>query len=541
MRAYAWIIGFIGGLGLLTYAAGAALLSEVPDALNIVGGVSAALVAAWLFSDWSSVRAVSDSQAFGRRWIAAVTVLLGAGIMVTLNIVAHRYNKRWDMTANKQYTLSQQSIDIATALDRRVEVKGFFVPGTPDASNAEDLLKRYQEHSSLIEVSWIDPFSQPTVAQENKVSSESGALILVAADKEQRIESKFDEESVTNALIRLTSDTTHTVCMVQGHGEPEMDDSSGQFGFGFVNKKLEDQGYAVTALSLVGTQPTPETCKVVIFPAPQSALVPAELDRLASYVAGGGSLIALMDPRTPASVAADMARYGVAVGNDVVVEMDAYRVFNNSPFMPLLNEDAYEAHPLTAKLSGASVLLEARSAGASATPISGITTTVLARTSDSSWAETDFNASPDSFAPDAGKDIVGKVPVIVVAEISDPAAVVTATPPAPLPDGLPAPALPAPSVTVPPKAGGKVVVYGDVDFASNLLVGNGINQDLLLNTVAWMAGEEEQISVRANEAGKGRLTVDLLALFVAGVSSIALVPGLTGMLALGSWLRRRRG
>lgn len=542
MRTYAWIIGFFGGLGLLLYAAGTALLPEVPLALNIVGGVGAAMVAAWLLSDWSSVRGVTDSQTFGRRWIAGIAVMLAAGITVTLNIIAHRYDTRWDMTANKQYTLSQQSVDIAKALDRKIEVKGFFIPGTPDASNVKDLLSRYTEHSSLIEVSWIDPFSQPTVAQENKVSAETGALILKAGDKEQRIESKFDEESVTNALIRLTSDVVHTVCFVQGHGEPEMDDSSSQLGLGFVKKKLEDQNYEVSALSLVGTQPTPETCKVVILAAPEAALLPAELDRLAVYVAGGGALIGLMDPRTPGAVAADMARYGIAVGNDVVVEMDPYRVFNSSPFMPLLPEDAYEAHPLTNKLSGASVLLEARSAGI--TPvISGINTTVLARTSDSSWAETDYNASPDSFAADAGKDIVGKVPVIAVAEISDPSAVRTVTPVEPITLGegaLPAPTLPAATVTVAPKAGGKVVVYGDVDFASNLLVGNGINQDLLLNTVAWMAGEESQISVRANEAGKGRLTVDLIALFVAGTTSILVVPGITALLAVAAWLRRRK-
>jgi hypothetical protein len=48
-----------------------------------------------------------------------------------------------------------------------------------------------------------------------------------------------------------------------------------------------------------------------------------------------------------------------------------------------------------------------------------------------------------------------------------------------------------------PKAGGKVVVFGDSDFASNQLVDQLTNKDLLLNTIAWMVGEGDQLAVRA--------------------------------------------
>jgi ABC-type uncharacterized transport system involved in gliding motility auxiliary subunit len=95
-------------------------------------------------------------------------------------------------------------------------------------------------------------------------------------------------------------------------------------------------------------------------------------------------------------------------------------------------------------------------------------------------------------------------------------------------------------VAISAKPGGKVVVFGDSDFAGNQAVLAGTNQDLLLNTVAWMVGEDEQISVRSNEAGAGKLVVDVIGLFASGIVSLLVVPGLTIAGAIGTWLVRRR-
>jgi hypothetical protein len=70
------------------------------------------------------------------------------------------------------------------------------------------------------------------------------------------------------------------------------------------------------------------------------------------------------------------------------------------------------------------------------------------------------------------------------------------------------------------------VVFGDADFISNQMLAAGNNQDLFLNAIAWMVGEQNQISIRSNEEGKGKLTLDLVSLFLTATLTLLVVPSL---------------
>jgi ABC-type uncharacterized transport system involved in gliding motility auxiliary subunit len=95
--------------------------------------------------------------------------------------------------------------------------------------------------------------------------------------------------------------------------------------------------------------------------------------------------------------------------------------------------------------------------------------------------------------------------------------------------------LPAPPVA----AGGKVMVFGDGDFASNLLILKVQNQDLFMNTAAWMVGETDQLSIRANSAKKGKLELTELAVFGGGALALLGIPGLCVAGMVGTWVLRR--
>lgn len=165
---------------------------------------------------------------------------------------------------------------------------------------------------------------------------------------------------------------------------------------------------------------------------------------------------------------------------------------------------------------------------------------MLAHASEASFGETDLSDPSGKIEPTPGKDIIGNVPLAVAVEVEDPAALRTKTEAA-LPTGAPVPAVtPNAAPTLPTKAGGKVVVFGDADFASNQMIASGLNQDLLLNTVAWMVGEDAQISIRSNEASKGRLEMSTIGLLLVWLVSLVLMPGAMIMGAVGTWFYRRR-
>lgn len=225
----------------------------------------------------------------------------------------------------------------------------------------------------------------------------------------------------------------------------------------------------VSTVSLTGAPPTPSTCEVVLLGAPQSEMLPDELDRLAQYVAAGGSLIALLDPSVPANTVNDFARYGVKPGGDAVVEMDPNRIMQNNPVALIIDQSSYDQHPLTSKLKGNSILFLSRSISKGA-EIAGLKVQVIAHASPASFGETDLSDPNGTIEPTEGKDIIGSVPLIAAVEVEDPSALRTKTEAA-LPQGEPVPAVvPNAAPALPTKAGGKVVIFGDADFASNQMI-----------------------------------------------------------------------
>lgn len=542
-RALGWLFGLVGFLLLVVYGAAYAFLDTVPQALHVVGGLGGLGVALFLFLDWGDIAEAGRDQTLGRTALASFATALALAVIVAGNIVANRYDTRWDLTKDKRYSLSEQSVDIVKGLDREVEVIAFFPSGVPEGEQFKTLMEEYQRESTLLKTRFYDPFSDNVLAAQMK-ASEMGTVILKAGENERRLDTDFGEEAFTNALVKVTSDVEHTVCGVYGHGEREDMDDQSPDGLGVALTRLQGQNYTWRRINVLDEPPTPEACAVVVIAGPQGEYLPAERDRLASYVAAGGGLLVMIDPMMTPELAADMSRYGVKVGDDIVLEGDPNRqMAMGGPTTLVLGDDSFDVHPITAKLDKGVVLLLARSVAKGA-EIAGLAVQEIAHTNALSWAETGYRDTSAPLAPDAA-DRTGGVPVAVAVEVQDPANLPLVTAPAvPAADGAAAPVVAppteAPAAPLPPKAGGKVVVIGDSDFMSNQLVLARVNQDLFLNAVAWMVGEEDQLSVRTNEAGAAKLTLDVLTLFVASAVAVVAVPGLTIAGAVATWLVRRR-
>lgn len=544
LRALGWLLGLAGGLAMVFAGVVYLLVDEPPTVVTWIGGGGGVLLALAVLLDWKQLKNFGEDQTVGRSAVAAVAVVMAGAIAITANVVAHRNDVRKDFTRAQRYTLSDQSKELVTKLDREVEVLAFFPGGSAEEREFRDLMDEYLDHTSLLNVRFIDPYSDRVAAEQNKILSATGTVILKVGENTQRLETEFTEEAFTNALVRVTSTTSHPVCVVAGHGELDVDDEYSPGGLGIARIRLEGQNYTVSKRTLLEGQPTPDACAVLLLAGPRTELLPQERDRLAVYVAAGGNLVVLLDPLTVPETAADLARYGVKAGEDVVIEGDPNRqVVGGDPTYILLDESSYDISPITSKLRGVVMLPLARSVGKGA-EVTGLNVQELARASQESWAETKLDDPTTPAEPTPGVDLVGRVPVMVSVEVTDPAGLRTKTEVPAAPGGAgPVPAV-APATEAssppPPKAGGKVVVIGDSDFAGNLYLLRGTNQDLLFNTIAWMVGEEDQISVRANEAQASQLQVDLVSLLVAGGLALVVVPGVTIAGAIGTWLYRRR-
>ena len=158
---------------------------------------------------------------------ATVYILVILAVLVVANFLANRYNKSYDATANKRFTLSDQTKKVVGDLKQDVTISYF------DRANgmqgAKDLLDRYQNLSPKVHIQYVDLLKNPTLARAENVTREGEAVVTVGARREDA--KTFDEEGVTGALIRALKGGEREVCVVSGHGEHRLDDSSQGDGF----------------------------------------------------------------------------------------------------------------------------------------------------------------------------------------------------------------------------------------------------------------------------------------------------------------------
>lgn len=544
MRAFSWILALIGGALVATFLAYASFSDHIETSWAIAGVVGVLLVAAWVSLARDDLSAAASSPGARYTLTAVAMTLLVGGIIIAVNVLGHRYDKRTDLTASHRFTLSDQSVQIAAALEMPVTVRGFFPTGSAEESDFKDLMARYAATNTKIDWESHDPVREPMLAREYELTQGYGTVVMKAGENTQRLESTFDEEAITNAFIQVSSSVRHSVCFTQGHGELDPEDPSGTMGMGAAITKLEGQNYDVSSINLLREGRVPATCEIVVVADPSVDWLPPEREMLAAWLVEGGSVILMLEPTHTPGLAADMARYGIQVGDDLILETNPnYQLVGGDASYILLDQSSFDFHEITQPLKGAVVMRLVRTVG-KGEEVPGINVQELAHTTDYAWAETDLTSQPQ---PDEGIDRIGKVPVMAVATITADAKIpvgdrtmAAAQSDRELALTLDGEAPPSTKEAAPtPKAGGRLLVVGDVDFATNALVDEMSNRDLFLNAISWLAGEEAQVSVRTNEGGQAGLSMNLIEGLLVWLTSLIFVPLLALGGAIATWRKRR--
>jgi gliding motility-associatede transport system auxiliary component len=400
---------------------------------------------------------------------AAVGVLIVFGVVGLVEALSVRHNWRWDLTENKRYSLSPQTIQLLGNLKGDVAATGFFQTSQPSQSRAEDLLRQFARYSKG-HFTWkiVDPDREPQLARRYGVDAYE-TIVLEAGARSEKVTGP-EEEKLTNALVKLSREGKRVIYVVQGHGEHELQ-STDRPGFSQAKEAMEKANYEVKPLVLARDGKVPDDAAVVIVPGPRTDLLAPEIDALDAYLGRGGKLLVMVDPvtapnqRDPEALKRFLSRYGFDVGNNLVIETNPIgRLFGIGPEVPIVQQ--YDPHPITRDMSGITTLFPlTRSISAAKTPPTGITVQPLAQTSPQSWGETDFQALMRGEAKPDPQDPKGPLPVAAVAT----------------------------------KDKARVVVYGTSNLAANQFLNVQGDRDFFLNTVSWLAEEEDQIAIRPKD------------------------------------------
>ncbi len=428
-----------------------------------------------------------------RKWVygsnTVISSIIFFAILVFVALIAERHPWRFDLTDSGSFSLSEQTRNILKGIDKPVEVKCFFSAAAPaqaqDKSKTRDLLETYKYYNKNIRYDFIDPDLQPDVARQYDVKT-YGTMVVEGYDRKQVVQAS-DEETITNALLKLSRKEQKKIYFLSGHGE-HSHTSPDKDGYTNAGIALQNSYYAVSELNLLQRQDIPQDAAAVVIAGPRKRIVQHELDVLKAYLERGGKLFVMVDPLADTGVPDFLKGYGVEVGDDVVVDRMS-RLFGASERIPVVVE--YGAHKITNNFTLPTFYPDARSVVPAAKPPDGVQVEVLASTGPNAWAERNLQMLERGQAAfDEGEDLKGPVPLAVVASV---AGKVKKDADGEKKRGAEKDARAS-------SGDGVIVVTGDSDFAANSyfsLYGNG---DFFMNAINFLADEGNLITVEPRQA-----------------------------------------
>src|SRR5579864_802971 len=114
---------------------------------------------------------------------ATVYILVVIAIITVGNVLAERYNKSYDATSNKRYSLSDQTAKIVKGLKQDATITYFDQPR--GFARAKGLLDEYQNLSPKLHVKYVDADKEPELARAAGIKNDATTVVQIGQRKEE--------------------------------------------------------------------------------------------------------------------------------------------------------------------------------------------------------------------------------------------------------------------------------------------------------------------------------------------------------------------
>jgi hypothetical protein len=293
----------------------------------------------------------------GVRWFTATGVLAAGVIAVCVNVLAHRFYKRWDWTESGLYTLSQATLETLHSLSDPVDVIVFLSASDPLSLSVQHMLSAYGAETKLLRPRFVDPDRSPAEfialqkeyginagkTEDGRVVTDASLVIargpqhwfvtteaMVVYDEKDNQARPVLEQALTEGIRNVLSKEKTLVCFTTGHQEISADDG-GPRGLAELKFRIQKDNYTTKVVDLVSPdkEETLEGCRVVVVPGPDVEFTPKAAQRLEAYFARGGNLLLLLNPVLDDGnrirengLSRVVALAGIELGGDFIVERD---------------------------------------------------------------------------------------------------------------------------------------------------------------------------------------------------------------------------
>ena len=283
--------------------------------------------------------------------LALLLALLVLLIFVPINIIAGMFDKGYDMTPKKKYTLDQKTVDL---LDRtsgqQIDIYYLSLLQYFKDSRVSDLLPLYHTLTQLeerdnIRLTCFRPNENPTLAQEldpdGLLGTYEGDIFVkcngiikkVSRDKIFQTGADGSKQYAGEELIAAAIDTCSkgylpTVYFLTGHGEKTIDTNFSNF-----SAAIRSNNYSVKELDLGAEGAIPADAKIIYLTGPTKDLTDKEKQLLLDYADNGGAMSFLLDPCDTKgrfyNIEKIMEEFGLILDYNIVTETLDYNKLND--------------------------------------------------------------------------------------------------------------------------------------------------------------------------------------------------------------------
>ena len=438
-------------------------------------------------------------------------------ILLVANLVIDKIDFKYDMTKNKLYSLSDQTYKVMDKLSHDVNIIIFCKQSSYDQGMSE-IINKYPSKSKKITVKYVDPTTNPQVAKkysstENEIAN--GSIVVESVGKfkaikeselyntkedqttgETSVQSLAVEQKITGAIMYVTGDKNSIVYNLQGHKEIALATE--------VSSDLSNQNFSIKSVNLLTNDWKPVAGDMLLVSSPSIDISKEELIKLKDFFSKGGHGIFLMDLQKGKFPNFDdlMSTFGIQIGHSLILEGDSKKFYQEPAYLiPKMNSHAIINPMVSANLP---ILFPV------AQPIEqlkvkkdSLKIEPLLTTSGQSFGKKNINSTK---AQKESGDIDG--PFDVAVAITDTQELSNA----------------------------KIVVFSSSGFIN---VAAGGNIDLFMNSINWVQGLEENISITPKDLTT--LPLEITKAQTLGFSALVIIviPAIVLIIGVVVWLRRR--
>lgn len=442
-------------------------------------------------------------QASVQNTIFMVLLVVMIGLIAWLS---NRYEMKADWTINNRHTLSETSKLLLDKLSDPITITIYASNDKNLRTAFTELLERYQQHKSDINIRFIDPFTVPAEVRERGIQYDGEFIIEYQNRTEHVQEVPPSEQDITSALERVARTENRVIVFLEGHGERSPTQHHNQDLSQWASA-LQKRGFELHNLNFGTPTDILDTATVLVIASPQKMLLPGEVTQIKNYIEKGGNLFWLIDPRATLQGLEPLAQeFGLSIQAGIIVDPVSQLLGVNDPSVVSMTTQGYGAHPITDGFEEY-VTLFPQAKGLLITETEAWQDTALLTTNPKVWSETGDITGAIEYNPET--DIKGPLTIAVALDRDE-------------------------------KAAQRVVIVGDGDFLSNGYLGYAGNLDLGVKMMNWLALEDSFIDIPSKTAVDLNLKLSASAVLILGGFFLFLLPIMLISIGILIWLRRRK-